>query len=106
MNFQIQLQNILLVNVSKGNLKEKKFRTRFEFLYENSSIHDKKLDLIGAKVIIISKKERTTPVINQKSKNLKRSKELFHKPLYKLDNDLIKKILAYLMNHQILKKKK
>ena len=74
------------VNASKDNLKEKKYRTRFEFLYENSSIHDKKLDLIRAKSYF-NIKERTTPVINQKSKNLKRPKELFHKRLYKLEND-------------------
>ena len=74
------------VNASKDNLKEKKYRTRFEFLYENSSIHDKKLDLIRAKSYF-NIKERTTPVINQKSKNLNRPKELFHKRLYKLEND-------------------
>ena len=75
------------VNASKDNLKEKKYRTRFEFLYENSSIHDKKLDLIRAKSYF-KIKERTIPVINPKSKNLKRPQGLFYKRLYKSDNDL------------------
>ena len=73
------------INYSKdNNLKEKK--SRFEFLYENSSIHDKKLDLIRAKNYF-NQQERMTPVISQKSKNLKRPKELFYKRLYKSDNE-------------------
>ena len=73
------------INYSKDiNLKEKK--SRFEFLYENSSIHDKKLDLIRAKNYF-NQQERMTPVISQKSKNLKRPKELFYKRLYKSDNE-------------------
>ena len=73
------------INYSKDiNLKEKK--SRFEFLYENSSIHDKKLDLIRAKNYF-NQQKRMTPVISQKSKNLKRPKELFYKRLYKSDNE-------------------
>ena len=72
------------VNHSKDNLKEKK--SRFEFLYENSSIHNKKLDLIRAKNYFKQQK-RMTPIISQKSKNLNRPKELFYKRLYKSDND-------------------
>ena len=73
------------INYSKDIiLKEKK--SRFEFLYENSSIHDKKLDLIRAKNYF-NQQERMTPIISQKSKNLKRPKELFYKRLYKSDNE-------------------
>ena len=72
------------INHSKDNLKEKK--SRFELLYENSSIHHKKLDLIRAKNYY-NQQERMTPNISQKSKNLKRPKELFYKRLYKSDNE-------------------
>ena len=68
---------------SKDNLQQKK--SRFEYLYENSSIHDKRLELVRAKDYF-KKQERMTPCISQKSKNLNRPKELFYKRLYKLDN--------------------
>ena len=77
-------------NYSKDNLKEKK--SRFEFLYENSSIHDKKLDLIRAKNYF-NQQERMTPNISQKSKNLKRPKELFYKRLYKSDNETLNDVI-------------
>ena len=72
------------INLSQDNLKEKK--SRFEFLYENSSIHDKKLDLIRAKNYY-KQQERMTPNISKKSKDLKRPKELFYKRLYRFDNE-------------------
>ena len=73
------------INFSKDNLKDNK--SRFEFLYENSSIHDKKLDLIRAdnydKLL-----KRMTPNISQRAKNINRPKELFYKRLYISNNDV------------------
>ena len=69
------------VNFSRENLKMVKKKPRFEYLYENSSILNKKLDLIRAKNYY-NQQERMIPNINQKSKDIKRPKELFHKRLY------------------------
>ena len=66
------------INFSKDNLKDKK--SRFEFLYENSSVHDKKLDLIRAQNYL-QLQERMTPNISQRAKNINRPKELFYKRL-------------------------
>ena len=72
------------LNIDKDNSKPKK--TRFEILYENSSIHDKKLDLIRAK-IYFNQQERMIPDITKKSKNINRKRELFYKRLYQSDNE-------------------
>ena len=72
-------------NLSKEELKEKK--PRFEFLYENSSILRKKMDLIRAKNYY-NEQERMTPNISKKAKNLNRPGELFYKRLYKSDNEI------------------
>ena len=77
------------LNISENNLKPKK--TRFEILYENSSIHDKKLDLIRAK-IYFNQQERMIPDITQKSKNINRKGELFYKRLYQSDNETLTEI--------------
>ena len=73
------------INFSKDNLKDNK--SRFEFLYENSSIHDKKLDLVRAKKYF-HLQERMTPNISQRAKNINRPKELFYKRLYTPNNEI------------------
>ena len=80
-----QLNSKYNLTISENNLKPKK--TRFEILYENSSIHDKKLDLIRAK-IYFNQQERMIPDITQKSKNINRKRELFYKRLYQSDNEI------------------
>ena len=72
------------LNLSESNFKPKK--SRFDILYENSSIHDKKLDLVRAK-IYYNQQERMTPDITPKSKKINRKQELFYKRLYKSDNE-------------------
>ena len=80
-----QLNSKYNLSISENNLKPKK--TRFEILYENSSIHDKKLDFIKAK-IYFNQQERMIPDITQKSKNINRKRELFYKRLYQSDNEI------------------
>ena len=72
------------LNLNESNFKPKK--SRFDILYENSSIHDKKLDLVRAK-IYYNQQERMTPDITPKSKKLNRKQELFCGRLYKYDNE-------------------
>ena len=77
------------LNLSKNSFKQKK--SRFEILYENSSIHAKKLDLIRAKNYF-NQQERMIPNINSKSKNISRNKELIYKRLYQSDNNTTTKV--------------
>ena len=56
-------------------------KSRFEYLYENSYIHLKKLDLMRAKKYYIDQKKKI-PIISKKAQEINRPKELFFKRLY------------------------
>ena len=66
---------------SESSLKSKENKTRFEFLYENSAIHNKKLDLMRAKNYY-NVHEKMIPVISKRAREINRPKELFYKRLY------------------------
>ena len=66
---------------SESSLKSKENKTRFEFLYENSAIHNKKLDLMRAKNYY-NAHEKMIPVISKRAREINRPKELFYKRLY------------------------
>ena len=77
------------INISQEYFKSKESRPRFELLYENSSILNKKLDLMRAKNYF-EKQEKMIPVISKKAQEIKRPKELFFKRLYNSNNNIIK----------------
>ena len=77
------------INISQDFFKSKESRPRFELLYENSSILNKKLDLMRAKNYF-EKQEKMIPVISKKAQEIKRPKELFFKRLYNPKNNIIK----------------
>ena len=77
------------INISQDFFKSKESRPRFELLYENSSILNKKLDLMRAKNYF-EKQEKMIPVISKKAQEIKRPKELFFKGLYNPKNNIIK----------------
>ena len=72
-------------NISQDYLKNKEQKSRFEFLYENSSIHNKKLDLMRAKNYF-NEQEKMIPVITKKAQEINRPKELFFKRLHNSNN--------------------
>ena len=73
-----------IINISQDYLKNKQNKPRFELLYENSSIHNKKLDLMRAKDYF-NKQEKMIPVITKKAQEINRPKDLFFKRLYTYD---------------------
>jgi hypothetical protein len=68
-------------NISENSLKSKENKSRFELLYENSAIHNLKLDLMRAKNYY-NIHEKMIPVISKRAREINRPKELFHKRLY------------------------
>ena len=75
------------ISISQDFFKNKESKSRFDFLHENSYIHNKKLDLMRAK-IYFEKQEKMIPVISKKAKEINRPKELFHKRLYNSNNNM------------------
>jgi len=67
--------------ISENSLKSKENKSRFELLYENSAIHNLKLDLMRAKNYY-NIHEKMIPVISKRAREINRPKELFHKRLY------------------------
>ena len=79
------------INISQDYYyKNKENRPRFELLYENSSILNKKLDLMRAKNYY-EKQEKMIPVISKKAQEINRPKDLFFKRLYNSNTNKIKK---------------
>ena len=70
-----------LINISQSYFKTKQTKPRFELLYENSSIHTKKLDLMRAKDYY-DIQEKMIPTITKKAQEINRPKDLFFKRLY------------------------
>ena len=68
-------------NINQSSIRNNENKTRFEYLYENSYIHIKKLDLMRAKKYN-KEKEKKIPVISKKAQEINRPKELFFKRLY------------------------
>ena len=79
------------INISQDYYyKNKENRSRFELLYENSTILNKKLDLMRAKNYY-EKQEKMIPVISKKAQEINRPKDLFFKRLYNSNTNKIKK---------------
>lgn len=74
----------------ENSFKSKENKSRFEFLYENSAIHNKKLDLMRAKNYY-NVHEKMTPVISKRAREINRPKELFYKRLYDSQSLIINK---------------
>ena len=77
------------INISQDYYKNKDNRPRFELLYENSSILNKKLDLMRAKNYY-ENQEKMIPVISKKAQEINRPKELFFKRLYNSNSNIVK----------------
>ena len=71
----------IINNLSQDYINTKEKKSRFVLLYENSLIHNKKMDLLRAKNFY-NKKEKMIPVISKKAQEINRPKELFYKRLY------------------------
>ena len=78
------------INFSQEFFKNKESKSRFEQLYENSSILNKKMDLKRAKNYY-DNQERMIPVISKKAQEINRPKELFFKRLYNSNSKIIDK---------------
>ena len=68
-------------NISQDLLNNKEQKSRFELLYENSLIRNKRMDLLRAKNYY-NEQEKMIPVISKRAKKINRPKELFYKRLY------------------------
>ena len=79
------------INISQDYYYKNKInRPRFELLYENSSILNKKLDLMRAKNYY-EKQEKMIPVISKKAQEINRPKDLFFKRLYNSNSNKMNK---------------
>lgn len=74
-------EDLSINSESENSSKTKENKSRFEFLYENSAIHNMKLDLMKAKNYY-NIHEKMTPVISKRAREINRPKDLFHKRLY------------------------